>query len=152
MPSAAFNRRRILAAALAAPAAAFAGAPALAATTPAMDGTASASLANPDAILVAVEQEIEARRAQFANLPGAPDPGDHPEIWDRVWELHELIDTTAAATLVGAAVKLRRLLDPEFGLEANSTDRDLPSLCNVLDVIATRAEGDARLALHTAPF
>jgi hypothetical protein len=105
------NRRRLLAGALA-------GAPALAITAPAPPHlTASAAVAHPDAVLLAAEQQIALLRAQLA-----AEDSDEDDSYGPVFELEDLIAHTPAATLVGAAVKLRWLADEIVVMTGNEDD------------------------------
>jgi hypothetical protein len=55
---------------------------------------------------------------------------------DEVWAIYEIISRTPPASLLGAAVKLRLLLDPELGLDAiETTADDLLSLRQVGEMI-----------------
>lgn len=58
---------------------------------------------------------------------------------DQIIDLDEMIATTPAATLAGAAVKLRRLLDPEIGMETGERETDLPCLRQILATIEREA-------------
>jgi hypothetical protein len=111
------NRRRLLTSALA-----LAGPPALGVTS------AATAAAHPDAVLIAAERQIAVLRAELFD-----DPDD--DAYDPVWELEDVIACTPAATLIGAAVKLRRLLDPDLGLETGAKEHDVESLQHVLDVV-----------------
>jgi hypothetical protein len=102
-----------------------------------------------DGALFATEREITTLRARAAALAAAGDRGDHPEISDRVWQLEEEIATTAPTSLAGAAVKLRRLADPDVGIEAGPTADDPGSIRQVLEVVESllgKADGQQFLA------
>ena len=49
--------------------------------------------------------------------------------------LDEVIATTPATILAEVAVKLRRLCDPELGMDNGDKDTDMPSLREILAVI-----------------
>src|SRR5207253_2172240 len=70
-----------------------------------------------DEKLIEAETEILALRSQSNALRAAGDRSAHPEISDRVFGLDNLVAGMPAQTLAGAAVKLRRLADPESGIE-----------------------------------
>lgn len=81
----------------------------------------------PDAVLLLAEQRL-------ADLLRQADSADslNPEIW----ETYRLISRTPPATLVGAAVKLRLLLDPDLGPAANkASDDDMISLRQIADLV-----------------
>jgi len=90
--------------------------------------------ASTDAGLIAAEQEIAALRKKQADLRAAGDDGDHDEIGDRAMALETWIAQTAPDTMIGAAVKLRRLAD-ESGLEAGAGHGDVESVRQVLAVV-----------------
>ena len=51
-----------------------------------------------------------------------------------------LIPAAPATTLAGTAVKLRRLFDPELGMDGSGKESDLPCLHHVLSVIEREAQ------------
>jgi hypothetical protein len=53
-------------------------------------------------------------------------------VFDAMCELDTRIATTPAATLAGAAVKLRRLLHPDLGVDGTGKETDLPCLHQIL--------------------
>ena len=63
----------------------------------------------------------------------------HDPPFNALCRLEEKIATTPAATLAGAAVKLRRLLDPDMGIEIGPGENDLPCLHQILAVIEREA-------------
>jgi hypothetical protein len=97
-----------------------------------------------DQALLAAEQEIAALRQKARDLSEAGDDADHPEIWNRVFALEGYIAETAPDSLIGAAVKLRRLADPEIGLEAGPALDDAGS---VQQILATVGDDTRVLAL-----
>jgi hypothetical protein len=129
----AFLRGAAAAAALAAPAAAGAAA-----------AGASASIGR-DAAHVAAEREILAILAEIAALP-KPQTRDEAEAWSdatdarwwRIDALEALIYGTPVESLTGAAVKIRRLLDPRHGIEAGVRGDAVDSLAHILAVIERR--------------
>jgi hypothetical protein len=88
-----------------------------------------------DRALLAAEQEIASLRQKSHDLRAAGDGGDHDEIWDRVSALEAYIAKTAPDTLIGAAVKLRRLADPDIGLEAGDNANDPESVRQILATV-----------------
>ncbi|MGA8549020.1 MAG: hypothetical protein WB678_02165 [Stellaceae bacterium] len=92
-----------------------------------------------DADLLAAEREIAALRAQSDAFRAAGDHQDHDELWNQIWELEKKIAATPPTTLIGAAVKLRWLADPNLGIEAGPTDEDPDSIRQVLDLIEREA-------------
>lgn len=91
-----------------------------------------------DAALVQAEKDLAAawRRALAAPQPKGEIPRD---LADVAFKIDAGIAKTKCLTLVGAAVKLRRVLDPETGMQAGDNERDLPSLRHVLAVVERMA-------------
>jgi len=58
-----------------------------------------------------------------------------PTLGHRGSRVENWINGAAPATLVEAAVKLRRLADPQTGLEAGAAEGDIPSIRQVLALI-----------------
>jgi hypothetical protein len=89
-----------------------------------------------DAVILAAEQEIAALLARFHAIGGdAVDEDEDNRIWKRVWDLEKMIAKAPPATLAGAAVKLRRLLDPVLGMEIGENDGDIPCLRQILTLL-----------------
>jgi hypothetical protein len=88
-----------------------------------------------DSTLFSAEREMTALRAQSDVLFAAGDREDHSEIWDRIFHLEEVIARTPAATLAGAVIKLRRLADPEMGIEIGDNASDALSVRQALAVV-----------------
>ena len=83
-----------------------------------------------DAVLLLAEQRL----ADLLRQADSADSADslNPEIW----ETYRLISRTPPATLVGAAVKLRLLLDPDLGPAAGkASDDDIISLQQIVDLV-----------------
>ena len=57
---------------------------------------------------------------------------------DEVWAIYEIISRTPPASLLGAAVKLRLLLDRELGLDIGISADDMISLRQVAELIERR--------------
>jgi hypothetical protein len=86
--------------------------------------------ASADAALIRAEAEIA------ACLREADALGDAGEAFAiRADHLDRLIATVPARTLAGAAVKLRRLLDPETGIIVGRNDLDIVALAQVLALL-----------------
>jgi hypothetical protein len=83
-----------------------------------------ARAAGSDVALILAEQRLAALRQAES-----PDEGE-------IWTIYEIISRTPPASLLGAAVKLRLLMDPELGLKAiETTADDLLSLRQVGELI-----------------
>ena len=135
----------------AATAAAAASAPAAATsrgTVPAID---SIAVAGPDALLVALEREVLDVHARLAALRGnggnarrTPEEEAERErliepLYLQLDDLLHRIGTTPAATLTGAAVKLRRLCCRNLGIADDLCDHHAASLRHILAVVETAA-------------
>jgi hypothetical protein len=85
-----------------------------------------------------IEAEAEITRL-YASMVAHPDRDSFAEPWapiyQRIYALEDFIIDTPPATLVGAAVKLRRLLDVELGMGTGQSDTDAPSLARVLALV-----------------
>ncbi len=88
----------------------------------AITGKSGAAFSETDGALLARKREMASLRAKAAAIQAAGDKDDHPEIWDRVWQVEEEIAITAPASLAGAAVKLRLFADPHIGIEGVTDD------------------------------
>ena len=95
-----------------------------------------------DEKLIEAETEILALLSQSAALRAAGDRSAHPEISDRVFGLDNLVAGMPAQTLAGAAVKLRRLADPEREIECGMAEGDPRSIRHVLDVVVRLLGGE----------
>jgi hypothetical protein len=109
-----------------------------------MSDTTATTTTPADQALLAAEQEIAALRQKDRDLAEAGDHDDHPEISNRVFALEAYIAETAPDSLIGAAVKLRRLADPEIGLAAGPSLDDAGS---VQQILATVGDDTRALAL-----
>jgi len=76
-------------------------------------------------------------RAKYQSEAG--DDGAWTATMNEVFRLDQVITTTPALTVAGAAVKLRRLLDPEPGLANGHKDTDAPCLRQILAAIEQEA-------------
>jgi len=97
--------------------------------------------AGPDAVLVTAERDLLAVHARMNAVRGktleeelASEHLMEP-LWLQLDELMHLICTTPAATLAGAAVKLRRLCCPNLGIEHSIRHDEIMSLRHVLVVV-----------------
>ncbi len=97
-----------------------------------------------DDALIAAEIKIAAKFAWLAATRdartaldaagGNSDTMTQP-VFDEINALDDFIADTPAASLAGAAVKLRRVLDVDDGIITGVSFRDIPSLVSVLDLI-----------------
>ena len=94
----------------------------------------------PDAALSGAEQEIHSllSRLKALRYAGASEEEITP-VLNRILALDFRIATTAPATLSGAMIKLRRLLDPDLGMEISQKDSDVPCLRQILALIEARS-------------
>lgn len=89
-----------------------------------------------DAGFLAAERELAELRQQREDFSARHHHVDPPEeSWDRSTALEAQIATSPPVSFVTVAVKLRRLLDPEVGMQAGPCDTDLPSLRQILDFL-----------------
>jgi hypothetical protein len=96
-----------------------------------------------DAELVAAEREsLVAWQAAAASVDKTGDVDN--EIAEQANALDRFIHTTPCATAAGAAVKLRRLLDPEVGMQIGEGDHDWDSLGHVLAFLERQASREVR--------
>jgi len=96
-----------------------------------------APLAEGDAGLIEAERrlhELEPRRVALGFGSTIAEEDITNIAFNAMCRLDERIATMPATTLAGAAVKLRRLLHPELGIETNS-ENDVPCLHQILAVI-----------------
>jgi hypothetical protein len=92
---------------------------------------------SPDAALINAEADIARLDAYLDAVREKRELHDEEEapIYDRDRELDWLIAETAPETLAGCAVKLRRLLDRQVGIDTGKSDQDIPSLLQVYEFI-----------------
>ena len=98
---------------------------------------------NPtDAALLDAETDVIALYAALDKMP--TDTREEEEalepLRDRANDLEEFVRVEPSETLTGAAVKLRRLLDPEIGMVAGERKSDMPALRDIL-AFMERAQG-----------
>jgi hypothetical protein len=96
-----------------------------------------------DEALLAAEQQLTELRRKDAERGAAGDQSDHNETTDLIAKLETLICKTAPDSLIGAAVKLRQLVDD---LEAESVgEGDEESVRQILAVVERmRDRGSAK--------
>jgi hypothetical protein len=109
-----------------------------------MTDTTTRPLGPADEALIAAEQEIADLRRKGLALSAAGDAGDHEEIWNRVFALEKYIAMTAPDSMIGAAVKLRRLADDQIGLEAGKGTGDAESVRQILAMVEHSITGTSR--------
>ena len=92
----------------------------------------------PDAALIEAEADI-ARLCAYLHAErdkrGEIADGEADPIYDRCRELECLIGERAPETLVGCAVKLRRLLDRDVGIDSGKSGHEILSLLQIYDFI-----------------
>ena len=97
-----------------------------------------APLPEGDAGLIAAERrliELKPRREALRDITDEIQEEISDPVFNAMCDLDKRIATTPASTLAGAAVKLRRRLDPDFGMEGGDSDLDIPCLHQILAVI-----------------
>jgi hypothetical protein len=104
-----------------------------------------------DAKLIEAERQVERLNGESNALlmiehPSEIDADGYPAGWqamrDQVYALDDLVYLTPPATVAGAAVKLRRLLDPHIGVSGHAIeDRDVTCLRQILAVVERAAGG-----------
>jgi hypothetical protein len=105
-----------------------------------------APLPEGDAGLIEAERrmhELDPRREALAEgLEITPEIEDEitTPVFVAMCDLDTRIATTPAVTLAGAAVKLRRLLHPDLGMDGTEKETDLPCLHQILSVIEQEAQ------------
>lgn len=90
-----------------------------------------------DTALLVLEAEAAAFRARALAMPdGSPAEDEAREaVWEQMFDRDRRITRMPATSLAGVAVKLRRILDPENGIEIGDSADHLPAIRNVLAVI-----------------
>jgi hypothetical protein len=84
-----------------------------------------------DRTLIETEVEITELYAWLDENPEADDELERRPVYERIYELEDVIAEAPTTSLSDATVKLRRLLDREVGIEPNGVN-DLPVLLSVL--------------------
>ena len=105
---------------------------------------AHSEAARADADLLALEAEVVEARKWMDSHPKVPD--DSP-VYEAKHSLLREIETkiaeAPAAGLVGAAVKLRRVLDPFIGIEICPSDKHILAIRTALETVERLAKGNA---------
>jgi hypothetical protein len=108
----------------------------------ALEAEYGAPLPDGDAGLIEAERrlhELDPRRPALGNNSTMGEEEITDIAFNAMCRLDERIATTPATTLAGAAVKLRRLLHPELGMEIGVGENDFPCLHHILSVIEREA-------------
>ncbi len=82
-----------------------------------------------DAALIEAERQVRDLLTEANKVPSDNDAVE------QVWVVIDRMVATPAKTLAGAACKLRIVLDPEVGLAAGESGKEIPMLLDVLAVI-----------------
>lgn len=90
-----------------------------------------------DAALIEAEQQVRDLLTEANKVPSDTDAAK------QVWAVIDRMAATPAKTLVGAACKLRIVLDPEVGLAAGESGKEIPMLLDVLAVVERLADSTA---------
>ncbi len=98
-----------------------------------------------DAALIEAERQVRDLLAEANRVPSGNNATDAGK---QVWVVIDRMAATPAKTLVGAACKLRIVLDPEVGLAAGESGKEMPMLLDVLAVVE-RLAGGTRSALSS---
>ncbi len=93
--------------------------------------------AHIDAALIEAERQVRNLLTEANKLPSAPDAVK------QVWVVIDRMAATPAKTLAGAACKLSIVLDPEVGLAAGESGKEIPMLLDVLTVVERLADSTA---------
>jgi hypothetical protein len=98
------------------------------------------ALARADAELIEAEAEFQQLEAQVAALHAA-DAADAvvDPVFKQWMDTMDRIADTPAASIAGAALKLRTLLHPDVGIEVGDGPRDFASLRQILAVLEREA-------------
>ncbi len=73
-----------------------------------------------DAALIEAERQVRDLLAEANRVPSDTDAAN------QVWVVFDRMTVTPAKTLAGAACKLRIVLDPEVGLAAGESGKEIP--------------------------
>ncbi len=97
-----------------------------------------------DAALIEAERQVRDLLAEANRVPSGNNATNAINATDagkQVWAVIDRMAATPAKTLVGAACKLRIVLDPEVGLAAGERGKEMPMLIDVLAVVERLAGG-----------
>ncbi len=97
--------------------------------------TDSGASVHIDAALIEAERQVRDLLTEANKVPSDTDAAN------QVWAVIDRMAATPAKTLVGAACKLRIILDPEVGLAAGESGKEMPMLLDVLAVVERLAGG-----------
>ncbi len=92
------------------------------------DPTDSCATVHIDAALIEAERQVRDLLTKANKVPSN-------DAAKQVWIVIDRMAATPAKTLVGAACKLRIVLDPEVGLAAGESGKEIPMLLDVLAVV-----------------
>ncbi len=96
------------------------------------DPTDSGAPVHIDAALIEAERQV---RDLLTEANKVPSDNGATDAVKQVWVVIDRMAATPAKTLAGAACKLRIVLDPEVGLAAGESGKEIPMLLDVLAVI-----------------
>ena len=85
-----------------------------------------------DHALIEAEAEITRLYAWLDANPDADEELERDPVYERVYPLEDFIALTPARSLAGVAVKLRRMLDREVGIDTGTGVNDVPALLSIL--------------------
>ncbi len=87
-----------------------------------------------NAALIEAERQVRDLLTEANKVPSDTDAVN------QVWVVIDRMAATPAKTLVGAACKPRIVLDPEVGLAAGESGKEIPMLLDVLAVVERLAD------------
>ncbi len=94
-----------------------------------------------DAALIEAERQVRDLLAEANRVPSGNNATTATDAGKQVLAVIDRMAATPAKTLVGAACKLRIVLDPEVGLTAGESGKEIPMLLDVLAVVERFAGG-----------
>ncbi len=94
-----------------------------------------------DAALIEAERQVRDLLAEANRVPSGNNTTNATDAGKQVWAVIDRMAAAPAKTLVGAACKLRIVLDPEVGLAAGESGKEMPMLLDVLAVVERLAGG-----------
>ena len=101
------------------------------------DPTDSGAPVHIDAALIEAERQVRDLLTEANKVPSDNNTADAAK---QVWIVIDRMAATPAKTLAGAACKLRIVLDPEIGLAAGESGKEIPMLLDVLEVVERLAD------------
>ncbi len=93
-----------------------------------------------DAALIEAERQVRDLLAEANKVPSHDKATNATDAGKQVWVVIDRMAATPAKTLVGAVCKLRIVLDPEVGLAAGESGKEIPILLDVLAVVERLAD------------